>query len=179
MGPWQLGILLGAVVEGHRQTSSRRIGFLNSRLIYSFVSRQSPGDISRIFWCPTGPFVFLPIHAVGFYDPQYSLPGRKVFDFVVSSYVPTRSPNLHAVPNDDLRLLAVRQPPSDGLGQLPGVAPEIAYIKEAIRDSPSAHTTILESSLGTVGLMKEANWVHFACHGIQDGVDFALLINAA
>ncbi|KAG6371116.1 hypothetical protein JVT61DRAFT_10658 [Boletus reticuloceps] len=149
------------------------------------VSKQSPGDISRIFWCPTGPFVFLPIHAAGFYDSQYSLPGHKVFDFAVSSYVPTlsilaRSPTLHAVPNDDLRLLAVRQPPSDGLGQLPGVAPEIAYIKDVIRDSPSAHTTILESSLGTVeevlGLMKEANWVHFACHGIQDGVDSGLCL---
>ncbi|KAG6371185.1 hypothetical protein JVT61DRAFT_9807 [Boletus reticuloceps] len=149
------------------------------------VSKQSPGDMSRIFWCPTGPFVFLPIHAAGFYDSQYSLPGHKVFDFAVSSYVPTlsilaRSPTLHAVPNDDLRLLAVRQPPSDGLGQLPGVTPEIAYIKDVIRDSPSAHTTILESSLGTVeevlGLMKEANWVHFACHGIQDGVDSGLCL---
>ncbi|KAF8436540.1 CHAT domain-containing protein [Boletus edulis BED1] len=146
---------------------------------------SSPGDISRIFWCPTGPFVFLPIHAAGFYDSQYSSPGHKVFDFTISSYVPTlsilaRSPDLHAVPNDDLRLLAVRQPPSDGLGQLPGVAPEIAYIKEVLKDSPSAHTTILDSSLGTVeevlGLMKEANWVHFACHGIQDGVDSGLCL---
>ncbi|KAG6371091.1 hypothetical protein JVT61DRAFT_10631 [Boletus reticuloceps] len=112
------------------------------------VSKQSPGDISRIFWCPTGPFVFLPIHAAGFYDSQYSLPGHKVFDFAISSYVPTlsilaRSPNLHAVPNDDLRLLAVRQPPSDGLGQLPGVASEIAYIKEP---TPQSWSPLWEQS---------------------------------
>ncbi|KAF8436591.1 CHAT domain-containing protein [Boletus edulis BED1] len=153
--------------------------------VLDILAFSSPGDISRIFWCPTGPFVFLPIHAAGFYDSQYSLPGHKVFDFVVSSYIPTlsilaRSPNLHAAPNDDLRLLAVRQPPSDGLGQLPGVAPEIAYIKKVIRDSPSSHITILESSLGTVeevlGLMKETNWVHFACHGIQNGVDSGLCL---
>ncbi|KAF8436546.1 CHAT domain-containing protein [Boletus edulis BED1] len=153
--------------------------------VLDVLAFSSSGDISRIFWCPTGPFVFLPIHAAGFYDSQYSSPGHKVFDFAVSSYVPTlsilaRSPDLHAVPNDDLRLLAVRQPPSDGLGQLPGVAPEIAYIKEVIKDSPSAHTTILESSLGTfeevLALMKLANWVHFACHGIQDGVDSGLCL---
>ncbi|KAG6371212.1 hypothetical protein JVT61DRAFT_9836 [Boletus reticuloceps] len=49
------------------------------------------GDLSRIFWCPTGPFVFLPIHAAGLYGTQYSSPGHKVSDFVVSSYVPTLS----------------------------------------------------------------------------------------
>ncbi|KAF8553483.1 hypothetical protein OG21DRAFT_1243275 [Imleria badia] len=27
-----------------------------------FSFEQTPGDLSRIFWCPTGPFVFLPIH---------------------------------------------------------------------------------------------------------------------
>jgi len=52
------------------------------------------------------------------------------------------------------------------------VAAELTHIKEAIRDSPSAHITLLESSDGTVeevlSLMKEADWVHFACHGIQD-----------
>ena len=39
-------------------------------------------------------------------------------------------------------------------------------------DSPSAQTTLVESPIGTVeevlSLMKEADWVHFACHGIQD-----------
>ena len=41
-----------------------------------------------------------------------------------------------------------------------------------ISNSPSARTTLTESSVGTVeevlSLMKEADWVHFACHGIQD-----------
>jgi hypothetical protein len=50
------------------------------------VSEQTPGDLSRIFWCPTGPFVFLPIHATGFYGTQYSQLGHKASDFVVSSY---------------------------------------------------------------------------------------------
>jgi CHAT domain-containing protein len=121
--------------------------------------------------------VFLPIHAAGLYATQYSQPGHKVSDFVVSSYVPTLSilspsPNPNAAPSGDLRLLAIRQPPSDGLSRLKGVGTELDHIRAVIRKSPSARTTLLESSLGTVeevlALMKDADWVHFACHGIQD-----------
>ncbi|KAF8433240.1 CHAT domain-containing protein [Boletus edulis BED1] len=140
---------------------------------------STPGDLSRIFWCPTGPFVFLPIHAAGLYDAEYSAPGHKVFDFVVSSYVPTLSilapsRNIHVAHNDDFRLLAVRQPPTDGrqLSRLPGVHTELKHIKEIIKNTASGCATFLEPSVGTVeevlGLMKEADWVHFACHGIQD-----------
>ena len=121
--------------------------------------------------------MFLPIHAAGFYDPQHSQPGYNVSDFVISSYVPTLSilapsPTPDVAPSGDLRLLAVRQPPSDGLSRLPGVATELEHIRAIISKSPSAHTTLLESSVGTVeevlALMKEVDWVHFACHGIQD-----------
>ncbi|KAI9569442.1 CHAT domain-containing protein [Boletus coccyginus] len=141
---------------------------------------STPGDLSRVFWCPTGPLVFLPIHAAGFYDTPHMQPGHKVSDFVISSYIPTLSilalsPNPGVAPGGDPRLLAVRQPPSDGLSHLPGVATELGHIKEVIRNSPSAHVTLLESSDGTVeevlSLMKEADWIHFACHGIQDAAN--------
>jgi len=124
--------------------------------------------------------MFLPIHGAGVYDTQDVQPGNKVSDFVVSSYVPTLSiltlpPQSSTPPSNHLRLLTVRQPPSDGLSPLPGVATELTHIKEVIRDSPSAHVTLVESSDGTVnevlGLMKEADWVHFACHGIQDAAN--------
>jgi CHAT domain-containing protein len=129
--------------------------------------------------------VFLPIHAAGFYDTQHSRPGHKVSDFVVSSYVPTLSilalsPNPSMAPSGDLRLLAVGQPPSDGQSPLPGVNTELRHIRQVIRDSTSAQTTLVESSVGTVEevltLMKEAEWVHFACHGIQDGVNSGLCL---
>ena len=142
------------------------------------VSGQIPGDLSRIFWCPTGPFAFLPIHAAGLYGNQASGLGQKLSDFVVSSYVPTLSilaplvPKPDAVSGGDLRLLTVRQPLSDGQSRLPGVDTELEYIKTVVQNSPSARTTLVESSLGTVEdvltLMKDAEWVHFACHGIQD-----------
>ncbi|KAF8436587.1 CHAT domain-containing protein [Boletus edulis BED1] len=135
------------------------------------------GDLSRIFWCPTGPFVFLPIHAAGLYGTQYSSPSHKVSDFVISSYIPIASiiaqsscPSI--APCGDLRLLFVPQPPSDGQDHLQGVARELKHISTVVGNSPSARTTLLESSVGTVeevlGLMKDVDWVHFACHGIQD-----------
>ena len=136
---------------------------------------QTPGDLSRIFWWPTGPFMFLPIHAAGLYDTVDPQPEDKVFDFVVSSYTPSlsilvRPVNHTTVLNRELRLLAVRQPPSDGLTPLRGVVTELEYMKEVIKNSTCI--TLLESSVGTVEevleLMKEADWVHFACHGIQD-----------
>ena len=40
--------------------------------------------------------------------------------------------------------------------------------------------TLVESSVGTVeevlGLMKDADWVHFACHGIQDAENSGLCL---
>ncbi|KAI9567762.1 CHAT domain-containing protein [Boletus coccyginus] len=158
---------------------------LEFKLNCSSVFEQTPGDPSRIFWCPTGPFAFLPIHGAGFYDTQHAQSGHNVSDFVVSSYIPTLSiltllPNCSTPPSGDLRLLAVRQPSSDGLRHLSGVTTELTHIREVIRDSPSAHITLLESSDGTVegvlSLMKEADWVHFACHGIQDDVDSGLCL---
>ncbi|KAG6372525.1 hypothetical protein JVT61DRAFT_7633 [Boletus reticuloceps] len=44
------------------------------------LAPSTRGVLSRIFWCPSGPFVFLPIHAAGLYDTQHSSPGHNVFD---------------------------------------------------------------------------------------------------
>ncbi|KIM84236.1 hypothetical protein PILCRDRAFT_6509 [Piloderma croceum F 1598] len=44
-------------------------------------------DPSRIWWCATDPFTFLPIHAAGLYNTRDA--GFKISDFVISSYTPT------------------------------------------------------------------------------------------
>ncbi|KAG6372069.1 hypothetical protein JVT61DRAFT_8778 [Boletus reticuloceps] len=80
------------------------------KLVLDALAFSDPGDLSRIFWCPTGPFVFLPFHAAGLYGTQHSSPGHKVFDFVISSYVPTLSilaqpPNPRVASSSGLRLL--------------------------------------------------------------------------
>ena len=80
-------------------------------------------------------------------------------------------PEPHATSGGGLRHLVVLQPPSDGQSQLPGVQDELEHIKTAISGS-SSNITLLQSPTGTVedvlALMKDADWVHFACHGVQD-----------
>lgn len=97
-------------------------------------------------------------------------------DFVVSSYTPALSFLAQLLKPDsassgDLNFLVVGQPPSDGALRLPGVVAELEYIKAVIQDSPS-RITLIEPSIGTVEevvtLMKEADWVHFACLAVQD-----------
>ena len=109
----------------------------------------------------------------------------KVSDFVISSYTPTLSilalpPKLIAAPSGTLCVLAVRQPPSDGLPRLPGVTIELEHIKAVVKNSPSASTVLLESPAGTIeevlGLMKDADWVHFTCRGIQDSPNSGLCL---
>jgi CHAT domain-containing protein len=128
--------------------------------------------MTRIFWCPTGPFSFLPIHAAGLYDTSEA--GTKLFDFAISYYLPTLSSlalpqNSSDVLSSKLRLLAVPQPPTDGLNRLFSVKHEINSIRELSDKSPFA---TLQNSDGTVEdvmeKLKNNDWVHFACHGIQD-----------
>ncbi|KAG8216399.1 hypothetical protein J3R82DRAFT_6503 [Butyriboletus roseoflavus] len=115
---------------------------------FIYVSEQTPGDLSRIFWCPTGPFAFLPIHAAGLYgtgDPQ---PGNKVSDFVVSSYVPTLSilapsPKPDAASNGDPAYLQSVNHFQTANPRFPGVDTELQHIRAVIENSPSARTTLL------------------------------------
>ncbi len=43
----------------------------------------------RIWWCPTGPLAFLPIHAAGIYPWSKGIATQCLADFAVSSYIPT------------------------------------------------------------------------------------------
>jgi CHAT domain-containing protein len=142
-----------------------------------FACSQNPTSgidkLTRVFWCPTGPFSFLPIHAAGLYDTAEA--GIKLSDFVISSYLPTLS-SLASSPQNSfgdlsskLRLLVVPQPPTDGLNPLFSVKHEIDSITELCKKSP---LVTLQNSEGTVEdvteTLKNTDWVHFACHGIQD-----------
>ncbi|KAG9309340.1 hypothetical protein JVU11DRAFT_10576 [Chiua virens] len=134
-----------------------------------------PDKHTRIFWCPTGAFTFLPIHAAGIYDTAIPTRGSRLSDFAISSYIPTMSALEQLSqqgampPSSKVRLLAVPQPSSDGQNHLHGVKEEIEVMKELTSSSPSVD---LEEADGTVedvlSKMKESDWVHFCCHGTQD-----------
>ncbi|KAF8545977.1 hypothetical protein OG21DRAFT_1368101, partial [Imleria badia] len=129
--------------------------------------------LPRIFWCPTGPFSFLPIHAAGLYDKTN--PSPKLSDFAVSSYIPTMSalelpPQEHSeVTSRNIRLLVVPQPSTDGQSHLSGVRGEIESIRKSASSSPFVSFQEADGTVEDVSSkMMETDWVHFACHGTQD-----------
>ncbi|KAJ7440863.1 TPR-like protein [Mycena latifolia] len=131
-------------------------------------------DPGRIWWCPTGPFTFLPIHAAGIYGQQAAV-GSRLSDFLISSYTPSLSAlieGLRAKPEsqDGLQLLAIAQPSAFGQNPIPGTMKEIALIERLAQGV--IPVLQLERDMATVENvqkgMRESDWAHFACHGLQD-----------
>ncbi|KAJ7146692.1 CHAT domain-containing protein [Mycena epipterygia] len=128
----------------------------------------------RIWWCPTGPLAFLPLHAAGVYGENEAF-GTKLSDFVISSYTPSltaliqgfRSPSRS---QDELQLLAVAQPSADGQNCIPGTQEELDHIQWLAKGKvPILRLEGNSASLRSVQEgMKKSRWVHFACHGVQD-----------
>ncbi|KAF8909186.1 CHAT domain-containing protein [Mucidula mucida] len=143
---------------------------------------------SRIHWCPTGPLALLPLHAAGDYSKIE--PGFKVFEYVVSSYTPTLSALIppsktEDPPDDDVTLLAVAVSSPTGQYPIPGTHEEIESISNRFSEiQKQERFAALTESAATpdrvLAGMKKANWVHFACHGVQNLVsptDSALLLS--
>ncbi|KAJ6550502.1 hypothetical protein B0H10DRAFT_1968888 [Mycena sp. CBHHK59/15] len=60
-------------------------------------------DDHRFWWCPTGSFSFLPIHAAGIYDEKAM--GESASDYVISSYTPTVQHCFNLDLNHSLKLI--------------------------------------------------------------------------
>lgn len=119
----------------------------------------------RVWWCLTGPFAFLPIHAA---SPSN---GKGMMDYVVSSYTPTVSALLRARGTRNtppFQMLVVGQANTRGRRDLPGVLEEVEWIAEQLGKS----CKVLQDSSATVDdvarMICTCPWVHFACHGVQD-----------
>ncbi|KIM78471.1 hypothetical protein PILCRDRAFT_11178 [Piloderma croceum F 1598] len=139
---------------------------------------------SRIWWYPTGPLTFIPIHAAG--------PGRAVATdvsrLVISSYVTSLNSLLQAQKRHrqdtamhSLKFLAISQPNTPNLPVLPQSIAEVDKLIKAVHvaavrsDACSKQDIMhLDSSDATVNRVSAAldscSWVHFACHGFQDPV---------
>jgi tetratricopeptide (TPR) repeat protein len=129
----------------------------------------------RIWWYPTGPLTFIPIHAAG--------PGCGTIDvsrLVISSYVTTlgslsqaRKKNAPVVKLQQ-RFLSISQSETPGESALPQTTEEVGAVAEVFRSSgwPEDDIISLHSSEATVDHVSRAldtcSWVHFACHGSQD-----------
>ncbi|KAJ7084108.1 CHAT domain-containing protein [Mycena epipterygia] len=142
---------------------------LNAVAIMTPVSH----NLGRIWWCPTGPLAFLPIHAAGLYGENQAF-GSKLSDFLISSYTPSLTALIQGFcPQSglqaDLQLLAVTQPSAYGQGHIPGTQEEIKSIEQHAKDKVPVQW--LDQDMATIEKvqegMKNSRWVHFACHGVQ------------
>lgn len=118
----------------------------------------------------------LPLHAAGIYDEP---DGPRVYDFVVSSYIPSLSAlarSAHAASDSHATrdVLIVTQPSTPDHTSLPGTVHEGSRLQN-ILDLSGITSQWLNDGDATVhevrGVMSEYPWVHLACHGSQNRED--------
>ncbi|NUW31446.1 CHAT domain-containing protein [Nonomuraea sp. SMC257] len=154
-----------------RQTVQETLGWVWDTITGPVLDRL-PGA-RRVWWCPTGPAVFLPLHASGDHRTRHDARPRTVMDRVVSSYTPTVRALAHVrslpppVARPDGQPLVVSMPTTPGADDLPGAAREEEIFRECF---PGAR--VLREASATreavVTVLRASPWVHFACHGAQD-----------
>ncbi|TFK67987.1 hypothetical protein BDN72DRAFT_769988, partial [Pluteus cervinus] len=126
--------------------------------------------LPRLWWCPSGTLDGLPLHAAGLYKGDSE---DSVMNYVVSSYIPTPSLISHitraeaTTPNP--RFLAVANPSGCGL---PGTEWELEIIRKHVAEAgPLTELVGVRATPDAVNQnMQAATWVHFACHGVQVGL---------
>ncbi|KIJ41389.1 hypothetical protein M422DRAFT_255580 [Sphaerobolus stellatus SS14] len=145
------------------------------------TSSDIAGDyINHITWCATGLLALLPLHAAGEYDLGDSFK-KNVFDIVVSSYTPTLTallPHLEKPvepSNTSNGILVISQPNTPGQQSIPGTINEAEAIKNIFKPSLAWDILHLNDKEATVKNVSEEmgknQWIHLACHGIQDVKD--------
>ncbi|PSR79875.1 hypothetical protein PHLCEN_2v6863 [Hermanssonia centrifuga] len=138
----------------------------------------------RLWWCPTGEFMFLPVHAAGIYDGDGSSKvGECCSDYVVSSYTPTigalisSKKTCEAIARTDLKVLLAAVPVPFKGARLRGTVSEVEQISQLLSEEermalPPEDDTLLDPQAGaTVNTildnLRDANIFHLASHGTQ------------
>ncbi|KAG0694550.1 CHAT domain-containing protein [Suillus ampliporus] len=131
------------------------------------------GRGSRIWWCPTSLFNFLPLHAAG----EYKRGGKSLSQQYVSSYTPSLTALIRARRSNDgspsVSFAAIGQnhPPGHSL-PLEAVEPELELVQSLLPCPPTVFFTKVTSVESTkskvVHTLQDNHWLHFACHGTQN-----------
>lgn len=135
----------------------------------------------RVYWCPSGPSAFLPLHAA-LDDPTKEGPRPKALDLVTSSYTPTLRALMHSrrppppsrtsPRSTACRLLVVAAPAAPEVPPLPHATREALALAKRI---PADRVTILglpsyeaAKHETVITELSRHNWAHFACHAMRD-----------
>ncbi|KAF8436306.1 CHAT domain-containing protein [Boletus edulis BED1] len=128
---------------------------------------------SRIWWCPTGEFSVLPLHAASpFRKGQQSLS-----DLYISSYTPTlaaliraRRCDLSTTAYQQRSFVAVGQANAAGETKLLSVGVELEIIGQLVGNLATFTCIDGEESCSSRVFeeLGKSEWVHFACHGLPN-----------
>ena len=125
------------------------------------------GSLPRVWWVPTGPLAFLPLHAAGHHREAA---GRTVLDRAVSSYAPTVRALAHArrpAPAGPGRFLVVAVPEAPASRPLPGAAAEAAALTRLLSDASLLYGEQAGRE-AVVTAVRDHNWLHFCGHGTAE-----------
>jgi CHAT domain-containing protein/tetratricopeptide (TPR) repeat protein len=127
---------------------------------------------SRIWWCPTSVFNFLPLHAAG----EYRKDGQFLSQLYISSYTPSLSALIKARRHDrslSVSFAAIGQdrPPSVSF-TLDCVELELELVRSLLPLPPTVSFTKITSVDATrsraLRALQDNTWLHFSCHGTQN-----------
>ncbi|TDL24532.1 hypothetical protein BD410DRAFT_896734 [Rickenella mellea] len=126
----------------------------------------------RIWWCPTGPLTFLPLHVVT-NGPSGGIEGMSTlipsYTTTVSSLLRASTSRLPPQRSQPPKVLAIACEVAEGHSDLPGALREIESIKRII---PSDSLDILTDTDATkdrvMSSLSDHSWLHLACHGHQE-----------
>ncbi|KAG1739761.1 CHAT domain-containing protein [Suillus occidentalis] len=125
---------------------------------------------SRIWWCPTLLFNFLPLHAAG----EYRANGESLSQQYISSYTPSLTALMRARRSHDrspsVPFAAIGQNfPAGASFTLDCVEPELDLVQRLLLPPPTVSFTKITSVDATKSrALRDNTWLHFSCHGTQN-----------
>jgi tetratricopeptide (TPR) repeat protein len=169
-----LGVLWRLVVEPVIRCLDWKVSFDHHQMpSHSYVCHQRSQSPKRLWWCPTGLFTFLPIHAAGHYYGARD--DDAIHNYAISSYTPSiTSMPFPACLSSPFKFVLVAQPKSEDTRQFLNVEVEVQAIERRLGKNASGRL-IKFGSHGppaspddVVAELPTASVVHFTCHGNQD-----------
>ena len=137
-------------------------------------SLPAQAALPRIWWCPTGPLVSLPLHAAGHHPRLKSEhAGESILVRTVSSYIPTLASLGRArgfTQREPVRQLTVAAPDlrraDMDLPALRHVSAELECLARHFPPGPSNHELIGQAATcaAVIAGMADHDWIHLACH---------------
>jgi CHAT domain-containing protein len=145
--------------------------------VHQRIEDGSGKERPRIWWCPTGPLSFLPIHAAGNYGGTHP---ESAMDYVVSSYTPNVTAlkrcfeERHSIDDSVAGLFLTSQPDAIMGSRIPGTTREVQKIYQTTLEHGTRALKLKGDEVSPEECLDHFECfssVHLTCHGSQNTED--------